>query len=211
MSEPPLRFNLIELESEGTIPVYVNDRFAWQLPKKLLSMRAPKVLEGDATSWKIQNFSPDAFKLLTGWLYSPRGILSGPPAGKPINPYLELARLANRYEIAGLAPLVNKMVQKSFDDPENMAFMGETYNALDPHSPDRASISARFAALVVSKNMDVSTLKPLLKSSDLTRDMLAWIAIYYEHRCEHKELDEIMIWMAGQCQLWLDAVDEAAN
>lgn len=159
------------------VSVYVNGKFAWQLPKKLLTMRVPnaeakEVVDSGAHRWDIENFSQDAFRLFAEWLYNSRGQIKGPVAGASVKPYLELATFANRYNIESLIPVVNGLVQQTFVNPENMTSMGESYDALEDKSPDRASISARFAALILGQKMDIPSLKPLLKSGELARDML---------------------------------------
>ena len=98
-------------------------------------------------------------------------------------------------------------MQQSFQNPDTMAGMGESYDALEAKSPDRASISARFAALVVGKQMDIPTLKPLLKSADLTRDMLLWITLYHQQSSGNQDVDEIMQWMGQNCQLWMENLE----
>ncbi|PCG97777.1 Hypothetical protein PENO1_061480 [Penicillium occitanis (nom. inval.)] len=212
------RFNLSELESEGMVSVYLNGKFAWQLPKKLLSLRVPKAVEekdvdgeeiihSGTYRWEIGNFSQDAFRLFAEWLYNARGQLKELAQGASIKPYLELATFANRYEIDALIPVVNTIVQQSFDNPETMSGMGESYDALEAKSPDRASISARFAALVVGKKMDIPTLKPLIKSADLARDMLLWVTLYHQEGSGHQEVDEILLWMGQNCQRWIETLE----
>lgn len=200
------------------VSVYLNGKFAWQLPKKLLSLRVPKAVEeknvngeeainSTTLRWEIENFSQDAFRLFAEWLYNTRGQVKEPATGASIKPYLELATFANRYEIEALVPVVNSIVQQSFDNPETMAGMGESYDALEAKSPDRASISARFAALVIGKKMDIPTLKALLKSADLARDMLLWVTLYHQEGSGGQEVDEIMQWMGQHCQLWIETLD----
>ena len=204
------------------VSVYLNGKFAWQLPKKLLSLRVPKAVEakhddGEATvnsttlRWEIENFSLGAFRIFAEWLYNARRQLKEPAQDASIKPYLELATFANRYEIETLIPVVNGIVQRSFDNPETMAGMGESYEGFAAHCPDRASISARFAAMVLCKKMEMDTFKSLIKSADLARDMLLWVTLYHREGCSHQEIDETMLWMGQNCQLWMNNHEEEVH
>uniref|UniRef100_A0A093VH43 Uncharacterized protein n=1 Tax=Talaromyces marneffei PM1 TaxID=1077442 RepID=A0A093VH43_TALMA len=170
-------FNLLELESEGMVSVYLDGKFAWRLPKKLISMRVPKAIQVEhvtseeivnsgALRWEIEHFSQDAFRLFAEWLYN-----------------------------------------EIFANPDTLTSMGDAYDTLEAKSANRATISARFAALILGKRMDIQTLKPLLKSGELSHDMLVWITLYHQGGSEHQDFDEILTWMGQNCQLWIKALE----
>lgn len=199
------------------VSVYVNEKFAWQLPKKLLSLRAPKTVQANAKEnkqhetvnsatmrWDIHDFSQEAFRLFAAWLYNPRGRVKEPVADEPITPYMELAKFANRYEIDGLAPIVNKIVRDSYDNPQKITSMIQSYAALDGNSPDRASISARFAARALNKELDLQSLKPLIKYPELMTDIAIWMTLYILQGAACVDSNEAMTWMGENCEMWLE-------
>lgn len=166
-----------------------------------------EIVNSGALRWEIEHFSQDAFRLFAEWLYNVRGQIKEPATGASIKPYLELATFANRYEIESIAPVVNNIVQEIFANPDTLTSMGDAYDTLEAKSANRATISARFAALILGKRMDIQTLKPLLKSGELSHDMLVWITLYHQGGSEHQDFDEILTWMGQNCQLWIKALE----
>lgn len=198
------------------VSVYMNDKFAWQLPKRLLAHRVPTILQDicatnkdsvasdSPTRWEITELSEDAFRLFTEWLYSPRGHLKEPTAGASSKPYFDLNKFACRYKIEDLIAIVKKVVQGFFDSATNFASVGESYEALAPKTPERSSISGHFAALILTKAMEINAFKLLINSTELTRDILIWVALCVQHGKERDSHDEIVEWMGDNYQKWLD-------
>lgn len=203
------------------VSVYVNDKFAWQLPKKLLYDRVPAAKANDPSNaeedplnaaadtpavWKIDNCSDEAFRLLVGWLYNPRCQLKEPVAGKPtINAYLELNHVASKYAIHDLASAVGKTVQSFLSSEDNMSSVSGLYDGMPAKSADRSALSARYAAFIVAKSLDLSTLQSLIKSSELAVDLLIWIVLYNQRAPALDGYEKIHDWMGENFQLWIDA------
>ncbi|OKL56823.1 hypothetical protein UA08_07722 [Talaromyces atroroseus] len=212
----PRSANVLDLEADGVVSVYVNGKFAWQLPKKILYVKVPSAIPkfqvedddpiGAAPAvWEIKNCSEEAFRLFNEWLYNSRGQLKEPLPGSPINVYFELNQLASVYQIPDLAIAVSKVIQKFFDDSENMSAVSKSYADLPPKSPDRATISGRFAALVLTKQLKMDIMKPLIESTDLTRDLLIWLVICKQYGLDNDGYQKIFDWMGENYQVWVEA------
>jgi hypothetical protein len=210
-SQPRLT-HIYSLEADGVVSVYVNGKFVWQLPKRLLYEKVPSAKPKEAPAdddapaiWEITGCSAEAFSLFNEWLYSPRGQLKEPLPGKSVNVYFEVNQLASQYGIHDLTSAVSTIIKKFFNDAENLAAVGQSYGDLPPKSPERSTISGRFAALVLAKQINLDTLKPLIESTALTRDILIWIIICKQSGIDQEEFQKIFDWMAEKYQAWVEA------
>lgn len=198
------------------VSVYIDRKFAWQLPKALLIKRVPtaslKTLsDSDETSpdmpsiWEITDCTRDAFRLFNEWLYSPNGSSKPPLPDAPIKPYFEAVKFASSNQIEAFLQSVVGIVMDAMKDPQSELSMVDFQKVTGSESSGGgAVISGNLAVLLQHGKLDAGTFKTIIKATDMARDVLIWLELF--RKCDVVNLDyaDKLKWVGENLSKWAE-------
>lgn len=203
------------LESKGMTSVYIDGKFVWQLPKALLLQRVPGLVlkdytDGDAAStdipsvWEIKDCSRDTFRIFNDWLYSPNGRVKAASGDVPIKAYFEAIKFAGDYNIPAFLECLVAIVMQTLKDPQGETLTQDLQQIMGSESSGGAIVSGNLAAMLQHGMLDAGTVKLVMKTPELARDVLVWIELF--RQCDVGKLDqaEKVKWASENISKWVE-------